>query len=131
MVLMILIKNYFKWHYSLAFVDIFHIWRDMTLFVFNFFSISTLMRTFFSPWKRLYAQRNTKGFDVFDMVSTHFVNMVMRVVGALMRSVLIVVGLLTIGVVVIGGVIFFIGWMVMPFLIVFLCVAGIHLLLFK
>ena len=131
MVIFTLIRNYFQWHYTLAFVDIFHIWRNITNFLFNFFSIPILIRTFFSPWRRLHADRETEGFDLVDSLSTSFVNLIMRIVGALMRSMLIIVGLFAVTVSIVGGIIFFIIWTFMPVIIIVLCAAGIHLLLLK
>ena len=128
MVLITLTKNYFQWHYTLAFVDIFHIWRNITTFLFYFFSIPILIRTFFSPWKRLHADRETEGFDLVDSLSTGFVNLIMRFVGALMRSMLIIIGLCTVVAAIVGGIIFFVLWIFAPIIIVLLCAAGIHLL---
>lgn len=128
MVFITLGLNYFQWHYTLAYVDIFHIWRNITAFLFNFFSIPILVRTFFAPWKRLQAERETKGFDLIDSLSTGFINLIMRIVGAMMRTVLIVVGLCVVVIAIIVGIIFFILWMLAPIIIVLLCVAGIHLL---
>ena len=131
MVFFTLTRNYFQWHYTLAFIDIFHIWRNITNFLFNFFSIPILIRTFFSPWRRLHADRETEGFDLVDSLSTGLVNLIMRIVGALMRSMLIVIGLCAVVVAIVGGIIFFILWTVAPIIIVLLCAAGIHLLFFN
>ena len=128
MVFITLTRNYFQWHYTLAFVDIFHIWRNITTFLFNFFSIQILVKTFFSPWRRLHADRETEGFDLIDLLSTSFVNLTMRIVGALMRSMLIVIGLCAVTAAIVGGIIFFVFWILTPIIIVLLCAAGIHLL---
>ncbi len=128
MIFITLTRNYFQWHYTLAFVDIFHIWRNITTFLFNFFSIQILVKTFFSPWRRLHADRETEGFDLIDLLSTSFVNLTMRIVGALMRSMLIVIGLCAVTAVIVGGIIFFVFWILTPIIIVLLCAAGIHLL---
>ena len=128
MIFITLTRNYFQWHYTLAFVDIFHIWRNITTFLFNFFSIQILVKTFFSPWRRLHADRETEGFDLIDLLSTSFVNLTMRIVGALMRSMLIVIGLCAVTAAIVGGIIFFVFWILTPIIIVLLCAAGIHLL---
>jgi len=128
MVLGTLGKNYFQWHYSRAFSDIFNIWKNITTFLFNFFSIPILVKTFFSPWKRLQAEREREGFDLFDSMSTAFVNLIMRIVGMMMRTVLIFFGLCAIAVSVVGGIIFFVLWTFAPFLVVLLCAAGTFLL---
>ena len=131
MVIITLTMNYFKWHYALAFVDIFHIWVNMTTFVFNFFSIPIMVRTFFSPWKRLRANRETQSFDLFDLLSTHFVNLIMRIVGAMMRAVLIIIGLLAVIFAIVGGFVFLVVWIFMPLIVILLCAAGTHLVLLQ
>lgn len=128
MVLITLGRNYFQWHYTLAFVDIFHIWRNITIFLFNFFSIPILVRTLFSPWRRLQAERETQGFDLIDSLSTGFINLIMRIVGAMMRSVLIVAGLIVVSLEIIAGIIFLLLWTFAPIIVILLLTAGTHLL---
>jgi len=131
MVLTTLTKNYFCWHYTLAFVDILSIWRNITVFIYHFFSIPVLAQTFFAPWKRIHADRETKGLDLADVASTYFVNFVMRILGALIRSIIIAIGMITLSFVIIAGLVFFIFWILMPFTAVLFLAAGVYLILFK
>lgn len=124
-------KKYFCWHYTLAFIDIFFIWRNITVFIYHFFSIPVLMRTFFAPWKRIYADRETRGFDLADLVATFFINFIMRVFGSIMRSAVIVVGMFTLSIVIIAGLVFFLLWILVPLAAVLFWAAGMYLIIFK
>ena len=115
------------WHYTRAFKDIFTIWRDLTYFVFHFFSIPILLRTFFAPWKRIEAQRETAGLDLKDYFSTKLVNLILRLVGAFLRTVLIAIGLMCTGTIVVLGLGFLVVWPFLPFIIVMFISAGITL----
>ncbi len=128
--LFIVFGDYIHWHYSRAFSDIFHIWRNVTYFVFNFFSIPLLLRTLFSPWKRIEATRETQGLDIGDFISTKIVNTIMRLIGALMRGSLIVVGLFFVGLSVVFGLLFFVLWTLLPFVVVVFTGAGLKLIVF-
>lgn len=130
MAVLLILRDYMRWHYTRAFSDSFHIWRNVTFFVFTFFSIPLLLRTLFQPWKRIEAGRETSGFDIQDYLSTKVVNLVMRLVGAFMRLSLIVIGLMCTGTVVVAGLQFFIFWLFLPLSLIVIMFAGITLILF-
>ncbi|MBU2461108.1 hypothetical protein KKE58_02980 [Patescibacteria group bacterium] len=89
------------------------------------------MRTFFAPWKRIYADRETRGFDLADLVVTFFINFIMRVFGSIMRSAVIVVGMFTLSIVIIAGLVFFLLWILVPLAAVLFWMAGMYLIIFK
>lgn len=128
MVGLLIIRDYIVWHYSRALIDIFVIWRNVTRFVFHFFSIPLLLRSLFQPWKKVAAKRESTGFDPQDWIETVMVNTVMRIVGAIMRLLLIVFGLLCVGAIVLIGLQFFVLWVVLPFTLLLLLSSGITLL---
>ncbi|MCK5026992.1 MAG: hypothetical protein KAS07_01095 [Candidatus Pacebacteria bacterium] len=130
MALFIVLRDYVCWHYSRAFSDIFHIWSNITHFVFHFFSIPLLLRTFFAPWKRIEATRETQGLNISDYISTKLVNTIMRLIGASMRAVLIFIGLVVVATVVIAGMIFFVLWVLLPIIVLIFAGAGIQVMIF-
>jgi hypothetical protein len=130
MVALLILRDYMRWHYTRAFSDIFSIWRDLTYFVFTFFSIPLLFQTLFQPWKRIEAERERSGFDLQDYLSTKLVNMIMRLVGACMRLMLILIGLGCTGFVVIVGLQFFVMWVFLPLSLLLLMAAAISLIIF-
>lgn len=57
------------------------------------YGISKHFQTLFSPWKRQVTNRQTKGLDLEDMINTFSFNVISRVIGAIVRSSTIVLGL--------------------------------------
>lgn len=128
---MTLAKKYFCWHYTLAFIDIFSIWRNIAVFVYNFFSIPVLARTFFAPWKRIHADRKTQGLNLADLAATFCINFIMRVLGAIMRTTIIIAGITTLSIVIIVGLTFFLLWALVPLVAILFWMAGMYLIIFK
>lgn len=122
-----LIIRYFLWHYTKAFVDFFHIWRDFFWFCLRFFSIPTMLRTLFSPWKRISEERSG-GIEGF--FTSLVVNSIMRIIGFFMRSMLIVIGCLSLVAVFVFGVTALVIWIFAPLIILVTFVKGI-IMLFK
>ncbi len=60
----------------------------INLFIFfpYFFSVPTLLRTLFSPWKNLISRKTGRGFDWKEWLSRLGFNLVSRVIGLWMRS---------------------------------------------
>jgi len=91
------------------------VWKNYILFALNYFSLPILLRSFFSPWRK-YKWRYPRGFDVGQILTTSISNIFSRIMGALVRIVLIIVGILFQIFVVVAGFVIFILWILMPFL---------------
>ncbi len=65
----------------------------INLFIFlpYFFSIPTLFRTLFSPWKNLVAKKTAVGFSFNEWLSRFSFNLISRLIGFLMRVFLILI----------------------------------------
>ena len=87
----ILFVDYLLWHYGVAFRNMMLVWGNLFWFVLHFFSIPTLLRTLFSPWKRITEKYQKKGLE--DFASAVLVNIMTRIVGAIIRIIVIVFGL--------------------------------------
>jgi hypothetical protein len=123
-----LIGSYFIWHYSKAIADLFGVASNYIWFVWHFFSISTLSKTLFSPWERM-GEDHKRGEGVEGFFETFIVNTIMRLVGFVMRSCIIITGLITLVVVISISIFIFCFWIVLPFAIALLLVSGVRLLL--
>ena len=86
-----LFVRYFIWHYGRAYVDMFVVWANLLWFVVHFFSIPRLLKTLFSPWKRMTETVGKKDFE--DIAGSIVVNLMSRVLGAFVRLILVVFGL--------------------------------------
>jgi hypothetical protein len=126
-----IIGHYLKWHYSRALGDIFHIWQNFIHFFYNFFSVGHLARTFIEPWHRLGEERRTKALDLEDIFEVVVVNIVMRLIGVVMRTILITFGIIFMLLTVAAGFLFYIFWLSLPVLVPLLFAAGIRLLTFS
>jgi|AntRauTorckE6833_2_1112554.scaffolds.fasta_scaffold00414_20 hypothetical protein len=123
-----LIKDYFVWHYSTAFREGLHIWKNFLWFVLHLFSISQLMKTWFAPWKRIREERN-RAWDFKDFASSLFIDLLSRLIGFLIRTVFILVGSLFLLFTLIFGLGVMISWFVLPVLPITLIFLGIAILI--
>ena len=123
-----LLRDYFVWHYSTALSDILHIWWNYLWFVNHLFSVPDVLRTWFAPWKRLQEKKVNIIISPEDFFANIFVNLIMRMVGFVVRTALLGVALLCFLVIFIGGLSFLALWIFLPVLIVHFFVNGLRLL---
>jgi len=95
-----------------------HVWNNYMMFASSFFSFQLLVKTFFSPWHR-YKWAYPKTFDVKEFFSVLISNFASRILGAMMRIVLIIAGAAFQVFVALTGAVIFIGWFLVPFIIIF------------
>lgn len=123
-----ILPSYLTWHYSEAFKDITRVWTNFLWFIFNFFSITILLKTFFSPWRRIQEGRTKEGFHPEDIAEAFVTTTVMRIIGMMLRSFIIIVGLLVTLAVFWGGLLFYAVWMLLPVLVPVSFIYGLSLL---
>ncbi len=121
-----LVARYFAWHYSTAFVDLWRVCTNFLWFIYNLFSISFLLGTLFDPFERIRAE-HVEG-DMGDFFSALVANTLMRIVGAVTRLFVIVIGIILLIVTLMLSVCAFVVWPLVPFIIVILLTLGIPLL---
>ena len=63
-------------------------------------------------------------FDLERIASAIVVNVVMRIVGFFVRSIFIIIGMVALVTVVVFGVVFYIFWVLAPFIVVIVLIAG-------
>ncbi len=107
---------WFLWQFYEVPKFLFQVWNNYFLFATNYFSFTLLLKTFFSPWRR-YKWRYPRGFDLGEFFSTLISNTFSRILGAMMRTVLIVAGIFFQVFVAVSGLIIFIAWLLLPFII--------------
>ncbi len=83
---------YFYWHYGPGFKGLLRIWKNFLLFGYNYFSIGLLLNTLFSPWHRISSSYG-RGFDAAVWTRVFMENMISRTLGAIVRSIVISIGL--------------------------------------
>lgn len=125
-----IIVNYIIWHYTRAILEFSHIYKNILSFLLNFFSIPILVQSYFAPWRRM-GEDYTKNIvtDLEDVASVFVVNLIMRIVGMVMRTVIIVFGLLLVSVVALFYPVLLILWLILPLILVVLVMLGFGLLI--
>ena len=118
-------KNYLVWHYSMALSDILHIWLNYLWFVNHLFSVPDVIKSLFAPFKRLQEDKVNVMLHPEQYFSNMVVNLIMRIVGTLLRTLIISIALCAFLIVLIGGILFFSLWLVLPALVSIFVVNGI------
>ncbi len=103
-------------------------WQNFLLFNLNYFSVPTLLKTFFSHWRR-YGYPYGKVFEIWKNIEVFVFNMMSRTIGAILRTIFIIIGLLLEILIILMGAVIFFGWIILPFLLIAGLLFGLKLLL--
>ncbi len=118
---------YFQWHFIDGPRAIWKGWKDCLRFNLDYWSVPLLLKTLFSHWRR-YRSSYGRGFDPGRWFNAFIFNAMSRMLGALARSILIFVGLITEFFVFCAGVAVFLIWILLPFLVIFGIYYGFRIL---
>ncbi|MBI4123211.1 MAG: hypothetical protein HY458_02540 [Parcubacteria group bacterium] len=113
--------EYFKWHFIIMPRAIAAAWRDIFAFGLEYFSLPLLLKTLFSPWRR-YLWSYPVGFQPAAFLEALVSNFISRILGAIMRLGLLVIGICVEFLLVVAGAAVFLLW--------FLLIPGIIVSLF-
>ena len=119
--------KYLVWHFSDTPQGISRAWQNCLKFNLNYWSVPLLLKTWFSPWRR-YKYSYGRGFSFTKYFEVFTFNLTSRIIGAIMRSVLIIMGLLTEVLVCLSGATVFLAWLILPFLVLFGFIYGCKIL---
>lgn len=104
---MAVIASYLWWQYQNGLQEFVRAWMNLHWFLYNFFSIPLLVKSFFAPFHRMEAKKD-RGFDPENIAEVIVVNIMMRFVGMLVRSTIILIGVAAEGVLLVAGTLIFI-----------------------
>lgn len=107
--------TYLLWHYSIAWEDLFRLYRNLAWFLWNFFSIRILAETLIAPWHR---RKERPEKDTAGILGSFILNSILRLVGFFIRTLTILVGLLTLILFSLLFALFLILWPFLPLVIV-------------
>ncbi|MCK4473670.1 hypothetical protein KAU40_00145 [Candidatus Parcubacteria bacterium] len=110
--------QWLSWQFFEMPQNILSAWRNFLLFNLNYFSIPLLLRTFFSPWRK-YKWSYGKGFDFAKYIEVFFSNFISRVIGAILRTFLIIIGIIIEIFIIFIGAFVFLAWLILPMLLIF------------
>lgn len=112
------IIKWLLWHYFEMPKFLTSVWKNYILFATNYFSLTLLLKTFIDPWRRN-LWKYPKGFDLGGIFSTFVSNVFSRILGSMLRIVLIITGALFQILVLVVGLLVILVWILIPFIIIF------------
>jgi len=115
---------FFEWYYKDIPQKFYRIWSNYVWFWGYYFSLGDTLRTFFSPWKRIY-ENYSGGFDIEKWLSSLIWNLFSCSIGVLFRSFLIAILLLAELLTFIIGFIFLIVWPAFPLILIAAFIKGL------
>ena len=120
---------FLKWKFIDSNLDFLKAWFEFLKFGLNIFSVPLLLRTFFWPWHR-YQSAYPSGFNPKGVFIAFFGNIMSRVVGMILRTFFILIGLIFEIFILLFGFVLFLIWFILPFLALYFLYIG-AIFLFK
>ena len=121
------LKDYVLWHYGEGIKNIAALGLNFLRFEHHFFSQKLLLKTLFSPYRRM-QERYKKGFDMEAFLESAIINFITRLVGFLLRSIILLASGVANIFTIIAIPIALALWIFLPLLIAALLVAGFYFL---
>lgn len=118
---------FWRWYYGEATKGVLIAWKNFIIFATNYFSIPLLFKTLLAPWKRDITKR-PQGLDLKKLFEYISFNAISRGLGFIVRFFTIIAGIVYLVLTIAVGAVFFILWLILPFVILGLLIFGIILL---
>jgi len=118
---------YFSWHFVEASKNILTAWKNFLRFGLNYFSIPLLFKTLFSPWRK-YIWAYPRGFYPGKYLEIFISNLISKIIGFILRIFLIIFGILSEIFIIFAGIVIFLGWLILPALLIVGLVFGIKII---
>ena len=112
---------YIYWHYSIALKDFFIVWKNLLWFSLSYFSVKLLVKTIYKPFKYLDENVSTAHHEKEPIIVSIFSS----IAGFFIRVSSIIAGILFWVIVFVGGLIAFIIWLLLPFILLTMFIAGV------
>lgn len=109
------------WHFYEAPAFLFSVWKNYLLFVLDYFSMPLLLSTLFSPWRKT-AWSYSRKFVIGEYLGNIITNTFSRILGAILRLVLIIAGIMVELLVAIMGAAVMVCWILLPLICIFLII---------
>lgn len=123
------LPKFFAWYYVDMTLGLLKAWKNFLLFNLEYFSVPTLLATFFSHWHKYYSPYS-KMFDIWKNLESLVFNLMSRIIGAMLRIILIVIGAVLEVLIFAVGLVVLLLWIVLPAILVFGFLFGFKLLFF-
>lgn len=114
---LLVVPQYLYWHYSLGFIEWTRNIFNFIEFEFHFFSVMDLLKTFFSPFQRLKERYSGSPLDFEAIASVLLVNIIMRLVGVVVRSIILIFAAVVISLSMVLALLLIITWIFLPLIL--------------
>ena len=105
------------WHFYEMPAFLFLVWKNYISFISDFFSISLLVKTLFSPWRK-YKSKYPSILNLGESLGALIYNTFSMSVGIIGRSVLIILGVVALIFILILGGLIILCWLLLPFALI-------------
>ncbi len=104
--------NFFIWWYSVGWTRVPKEIRRKSRFILQYFSLTIILKTLFSPWKRDITYASSKAIE--DRFHALLGNLVSRFIGFLIRIIFMLIAVLGVVLIAVFGGILYIIWPLLP-----------------
>ncbi len=108
---------YLYWHYTRGLAELSKNLFNFLIFELNFFSVKDLLTTLFSPFQRLRESYGNSIVDFESIASAFVVNTLMRIIGFIVRSVILITAFIVLTISTLLVPILLLLWLVLPLLL--------------
>ena len=119
--------DYITWLYSGGVKEYLKAWANYHWFLFHFFSVDILARTFFAPWHRM-REKGGRGLDIEGFLARAAVNLILRAVGVVIRLMFIIAALVSEIILFTAALLVFVIFISSPVVVPLLILSGIILI---
>jgi ATP-dependent Clp protease ATP-binding subunit ClpC len=111
--------SFFVWHYTEGLRSFFEIWKNYLEFFWHYFSINRFFETLFSAWRRDISRVAQRGLHPVLFLQAMLENIITRILGAIVKTGMIFIGLtFEILALFLGAILFFV-WVSFPLVFIF------------
>ncbi len=122
-----ILVQYFVWQFEDVPKELFKAWKNYLAFYLSFFSTPLLLKTFFSPWHGLRWSYG-RGFKASRYLEVFISNGFSRIIGAFLRTFIIVLGFLFEIIIFFLGLLIVLAWYLLPIILIGIFIFGIKIL---
>jgi len=109
-----LVRNFLFWHYVLANKFILRLIVNFIGFAFHLFSVRFLIKSLFAPWRRIEMVNKAPGFSLVEWWHRFSFNLISRIIGFFVRSLLVFLGLVLALFFLLLGLLVLLAWQFLP-----------------
>lgn len=106
--------GFVSWHFTRGINYYLEQYAVALAYIVHYFSLNLLLPTLFAPWKRLISHEQSRGFNLVEQLQVLSFNFISRFIGAIVRIILFVSGVLILGIIGVSGLFVLVVWIFIP-----------------